>query len=145
MDIFESLENLAVSEACFNDIIAIIEEEVSDKDIKGARRRKLSRLETIGKSLDKGVSKAQKNLEQAKKNLEQAQNIHSPRANQFTRYLEQGRSIPKPLRARYDRTREGVQQAKQAEEEAFQNLFKASRKSSDNKRAQLRIYGVKDI
>ena len=48
MDIFESLENLQVSEACFDDIMGIVEEvinEVSDKTVEGALKKASDNVE----------------------------------------------------------------------------------------------------
>lgn len=115
MSIFESLENLNVSEACFEDIMKLVEEEISDKDIKGARRRKLGRLETIGKSLDKQANRAAKEFNQAKQDTYKAT------------------------------TPQEVLKTHKEREEARRKMDKAIDKSSENKKAQLKIYGVKDV
>ena len=50
MNIFENLENLEVSEACFNDIMDIVEEiinEVSDDTAKGPWRKKKARTDEL--------------------------------------------------------------------------------------------------
>ena len=45
MDIFESLENLNVSEECFNDIVSIVEEKLEDRMTMGELRKKAQRAD----------------------------------------------------------------------------------------------------
>ena len=55
MDIFESLENLNVSEECFDDIMGIVEEiinEVSDRKIRKCSDIKKDRSKILSKIVD---------------------------------------------------------------------------------------------
>ena len=66
MDIFENLENLQVSEACFNDIMDIVEEYISElypantKNIKKAYDRRVKQHSDNVKAHSKAYAKANK-------------------------------------------------------------------------------------
>ena len=69
MNIFESLENLNVSEECFNDIMDIVE-EIINEDAEETKRRLTDKYAPILKAkrrnLDLKVKKGQKDLRYAK-------------------------------------------------------------------------------
>ena len=75
MDIFESLENLNVSEECFDDIVSIVEEILSEEDdfeffqnyMKKEREKDRKKLEKL-KSEGKGDSEAARRIEKAFRN-----------------------------------------------------------------------------
>lgn len=144
MGIFESLESLNVSESCFNSILSLIEEEISQKDIEGARKRKLARLEVIGKSLDKKLHKAQADFEKAEQAEANAQNIMAPRADQVASYIFKGQEVPKVTGERYDRKYTDWKQARTAKEEAEKKVLDALDKSTENRKTDLQVRGYKD-
>ena len=59
MDIFESLENLNVSEECFNDIVGLVEEYINELD--------KSTIQSYISKRDENAKDAEKKFEQAKK------------------------------------------------------------------------------
>lgn len=69
MSIFESLENLQVSEECFNDILNIVE-EIINEDVEETKRRLTDKyvpiLKARRRNLDLKVKKGQKDLKYAK-------------------------------------------------------------------------------
>ena len=143
MNILESLESLNVSESCFNSILSLIEEEISQKDIEGARKRKLARLETIGKSLDKKYHKAQADFEKAEQAEANAQNMLAPRVDQVASYIHKGQEVPKATSERYNRKYIGLKQAQAAKREAEKKASDALDKSLENKKVNLQVRGYK--
>lgn len=69
MNIFESLESLNVSEECFNDIMGIVEEILSE-DVEETKKRLINKyvpiLKAKRRNLDLRVKKGQKDLRYAK-------------------------------------------------------------------------------
>ena len=55
MDIFESLENLEISEECFNDIMDIVEEILSESTDEYIKRKKLDPIHNMGVKMVKNA------------------------------------------------------------------------------------------
>lgn len=132
-----------MSESCFNSILDLIKEEISQKDIEGARKRKLARLEAIGKSLDKKLHNAQVDFEKVEQAEANAQNVLAPRADQVASHMHKGQEVPKVTGERYDRKYADWKQAQTAKEEAKKKVSDALDKSIENQKANLQVRGYK--
>ncbi len=105
MNIFESLENLNVSEECFDDIIGIVEEyinEVSDSTVASMykKRREIEKkadnkadyADTVGQTILSSAKK-EKNEEGAKKAKEFINKAHLDQAAATRKRLKAARTI----------------------------------------------------
>lgn len=66
MNIFESLENLEVSEACFDEIIGLVEEEIEKKYRSGLKDETIdSFLQKRGRNLKNAIEKVEQEKKKA--------------------------------------------------------------------------------
>lgn len=136
-DITETMNQIAY-------ICQMIHEEVTEKDIEGARKRKLARLEKIGKGLKKNIARAESNYQQAEQNEQRASNILAPRANQIDKYLSKGLKAPKLVGDRFQRKYDAWKEARSNKENAWKERDQAYGKSIANLKTISQVKGVKN-
>ena len=84
MNIFESLENLQVSEECFNDILSIVEEIINEVSRGEVGKRIQKALEEIDKKAEKVDNKEGEEKEEAKTELVKYSHEQLPKIDRIT-------------------------------------------------------------
>lgn len=140
---YKKIRNISETINTIANICFDILEEVSEKDIEGARKRKLKRLETIGASLDKRYHQAQSDFERAENEEARARGISAPRTRQLLVYDARGEKAPKEAIKRAEKKYIDWKQAQANIEKARKEVSDTGDKYRKNLKTWLQVKGVK--
>ena len=127
-----------IANTCFD-----ILEEISKDDIERSKKRKLRRLETVSKSLEKKYNRSQVDLANAKEEEQKALNILAPRNDQIRSYLNTGKEPSEKIIDRANRKYNSWKQAQSHTREMRKGASDALDKYKQNLKTQLQIKGEK--
>ena len=109
MNIFESLENLNVSEECFNDIMGIVEELLSEGS---------NLVKAVDRAYDKGRINLSKNIELREKayKIPSSDDYHYNDNGELDTSNVKGKSLPKTDRGEYETDKRHIKSGRSTDE-----------------------------